>query len=105
MAQSSQSSQDFDDDLTQILQTQHEEVDYRRRLFKKPKIAGSEDLFAEKPSEKRNDLGEQSQYSEVIILGEVKRMEKENTSKETMSPRAVRKSFCMRFHRELEQLL
>ena len=105
MAQSSQSSQDFDDDLTQISQTQHEEVDYRRRLFKKPKIAGSEDLFAEKPSEKRNELGEQSQYSEVIILGEVKRMEEENTSQETMSPRAVRKSFCNRFHRELEQLL
>ena len=32
-------------------------------------------------------------------------MEEENTSKETMSPRAVRKSFCNRFHRELEQFL
>ena len=105
MAQSSQSSQDFDDNLIQISQTQDEEVHYRRGLFKKPKIAGSEDLFAEKPSEKRNELGEQSQYSEVILLGEVKRMEEENTSKETMSPRAVRKSFCNRFHRELEQLL
>ena len=105
MAQSSQSSQDFDDDLTQISQTQDEGVDYRRGFFKKPKMSGSEDLFAEKPSEMRNELGEQSQYGEVILLGEVKRMEKENTSKETMSPRAVRKSFCLRFHRELEQLL
>ena len=106
MAHSSQqSSQDFDDDLTQISQTQDEEVQYRRGLFKKPKNAGSEDSFAEKPSDKKNELGEQSQYSEVIFLGEVKRMEEENASQEPMSPRAVRKSFCDRFHRELEQLL
>ena len=100
-----QSSQEFDDDLTQISQTQDESVDYRRGFFKKPKMSGSEDLFAEKPSEMRNELGEQSQYGEVILLGEVKRMEKENTSKESMSPRAIRKSFCMRFHRQLEKLL
>ena len=64
-------------------------------------MSGSEDLFAEKPTE----LGQQSQFGEVILLGEVKRMENENTSKESMSPRAIRKSFCMRFHRQLEKLL
>ena len=96
-----QSSQDFDDDLTQISQTQDESEEYRRGVFKKPKVSGSEDLFAEKPTE----LGQQSQYGEVILLGEVKRMENENTSKESMSPRAIRKSFCMRFHRQLEKLL
>ena len=96
-----QSSQEFDDDLTQISQTQDDDVDCRRGLFKKPKMSSSEDLFEEKPSE----IGEQSQYGDVILVGELKRLKKENTSKETMSPRAVRKSFCLRFHRELEQLL
>ena len=48
---------------------------------------------------------EQSQYSSVILLGEVARMQKENTSKGSMSPRAVRRSFCLRFHRQLEEIL
>ena len=52
-------------------------------------MSGSKDLFEEKPSE----IGEQSQYGDVILVGELKRLKKENTSKETMSPRAVRKSF------------
>ena len=100
-----QSSQDFDDDLTQISQTQDEGVDYRRGFFKKPKMSGSEDLFEEKTSEKRKDREEMSHYSSVILLGEVQRMQKENTSKEIMSPRAVRRSFCLRFHRQLEEIL
>ena len=101
-----QASQDFDEDLTQISQTQEDEDgDYRRGFFKKPKMSSSEDLFEEKTSEKRKEREEMSQYSSVILLGEVQRMQKENTSKETMSPRAVRRSFCLRFHRQLEEIL
>ena len=100
-----QASQDFDEDLTQISQTQEDDGDYRKRFIKKPKMSGSEDLFEEKTSEKRKEREEMSQYSSVILLGEVQRMQKENTSKETMSPRAVRRSFCLRFHRQLEEIL
>ena len=104
MAHSSQqSSQDFDDDLTQFSQTQDEEVQYKRGFFKKPKKPASEDLFAEAPSEK-NEI-QQSQFSEVIFEGEVKRIQKETNSQEPMSPRAVRQSFCDRFHREVEKIL
>ena len=100
-----QSSQDFDEDLTQISQTQDDDGDYRRGLFKKLKMSGSKDLFEERTPEKRMEREEQSQYGSVILLGEVQRMQKENTSKETMSPRAVRRSFCLRFHRQLEEIL
>ena len=101
-----QASQDFDEDLTQISQTQEDEDgDYRRGFFKKPKMSGSEDLFEEKTSEKRKEREEMSQYSSVILLGKVQRMQKENTLKEIMSPRAVRRSFCLRFHRQLEEIL
>ena len=45
-----QASQDFDEDLTQISQTQEDDGDYRRGFFKKPMMSGSEDLFEEKTS-------------------------------------------------------
>ena len=99
---SQQSSQDFDDDLTQITQTQEEEVQYRRGLFKKPKKPASEDLFAEEPS--KNEI-QPSQLSVQILDGEVKRIQEETNSQEPMSPRAVRQSFCDRFHRMVEGIL
>ena len=100
---SQQSSQDFDEDLTQITQTQEEEVQYRRGLFKKPRKPASEDLFAEEPS-KKNEI-QSSQLSVQILDGEVKRIQEETNSQEPMSPRAVRQSFCDRFHRMVEGIL
>ena len=99
---SQQSSQDFDEDLTQITQTQEEEVQYRRGLFKKPRKPASEDLFAEEPS--KNEI-QPSQLSVQILDGEVKRIQEETNSQEPMSPRAVRQSFCDRFHRMVEEIL
>ena len=108
------SSQDFDEDVTQLSQTQEDDEDYSGRGFlgaKKPKMSASEDLFEEKKPQKpekrkeREDKEEQSQYGSVILLGEASRLQNENPSQGPMSPRAVKRSFILKFHKNMEELL
>ena len=103
-----QASQDFDEDLTQIAQTQEMRMETTEEgSSRNQRCLAVKTFLKKKTSEKRKEREEMSQYGSVILFDEVQRMQKEteNTSKEIMSPRAVRRSFCLRFRRQLEEIL